>query len=572
MNQQSHSLRVAAVVGALLATTAAAQGVPQRLSFTGNLSGTGGPVAGSHNFVFTLFDAASGGTQAWTETQNALQVNNGLVFATLGTTTALTPTILNGAPLFLEVSVDGTVLSPRAAIVSVPYAVRAGTSNDAEALSGAALSELQRRVSGVCVGANAIQSISADGGVTCVSTSSGSTGDITDVTTAAGSGLQGGVASGNANLSLLTCTAGQVLKSQGATWACAADSNSGGTVTSVTAGAGLAGGTITGAGTIDIRAAGVTNAMLANNSVTVNPGTGLTGGGNIPLGGTVALGLSAPVAIFNGGTGLTTGPTGGGQYLRSVGTAWNVGTIQQSDLPALPYVGLAGNDTVGGTKTFSSPIVGSVSGSAASFTGTLAGDVTGTQGATSVVALRGRAVAATAPAVGNTLTYGGTSWGPAALDLASSNAVAGTLPAANGGTGVNGCAAAGMVLKSVTGGWTCGAAVPAPNGQLGFAWVSLGACAIYPCNTTLPAGSYNYNSGGGTIDVSHTAAGSYTVTFNGLNTPSPFGHVQVTAYGGGFSVCKVTSWGLPNVNIQCWTLSGGAMTLSNSAFDVLVVN
>ncbi|MFO0705029.1 MAG: hypothetical protein U0517_03660 [Candidatus Andersenbacteria bacterium] len=64
--------------------------------------------------------------------------------------------------------------------------------------------------------------------------------DITSVTTAAGTGLEGGTASGAAALSLLTsCGANEILKWTGAVWACAADNNSGGTVTSVTAGAGL---------------------------------------------------------------------------------------------------------------------------------------------------------------------------------------------------------------------------------------------------------------------------------------------------------------------------------------------
>jgi|HubBroStandDraft_1064217.scaffolds.fasta_scaffold01331_2 hypothetical protein len=57
-----------------------------------------------------------------------------------------------------------------------------------------------------------------------------------------------------------------------------------GTVTSVASGAGLTGGPITGAGTLSIATGGVTNAMLANPSLTVAVGTGLTGGGSVALG------------------------------------------------------------------------------------------------------------------------------------------------------------------------------------------------------------------------------------------------------------------------------------------------
>lgn len=53
------------------------------------------------------------------------------------------------------------------------------------------------------------------------------------------------------------------------------------TVTSVTSGTGLTGGPITGSGTLSVATGGVSNAMLANPSLTVAPGTDLTGGGAV---------------------------------------------------------------------------------------------------------------------------------------------------------------------------------------------------------------------------------------------------------------------------------------------------
>ena len=85
-----------------------------------------------------------------------------------------------------------------------------------------------------------------------------------------------------------------------------------GSVTSVATGAGLTGGPITKSGTISIPAGGVTNNLLANSSITVNAGSGLSGGGMVALGGTVTIANAAPslggtVTSIVAGTGLTGG-------------------------------------------------------------------------------------------------------------------------------------------------------------------------------------------------------------------------------------------------------------------------
>ncbi len=131
-----------------------------------------------------------------------------------------------------------------------------------------------------------------------------------------------------------------------------------GTVTSVATGAGLTGGPITTSGTISIPSAGVTNAMLANSSVTVKAGTGLSGGGTVALGGTVTL-TNTSLGTITGvtaGSGLTGGGTTGsvslsllqtcstGQVLAWSGTTWVCST---------PSSGLAGSGTTNGIAYFS---------------------------------------------------------------------------------------------------------------------------------------------------------------------------------------------------------------------------
>jgi hypothetical protein len=66
-----------------------------------------------------------------------------------------------------------------------------------------------------------------------------------------------------------------------------------GTITGIStaAGSGLAGGGTSGTLNLSIPAAGVTNGMLQHSSVTVTPGTALTGGGLLSLGGSTTLNL-----------------------------------------------------------------------------------------------------------------------------------------------------------------------------------------------------------------------------------------------------------------------------------------
>jgi len=81
-----------------------------------------------------------------------------------------------------------------------------------------------------------------------------------------------------------------------------------GTVTSVGSGAGLTGGPITTTGTLSIKTGGVTNAMLANPSLTVTAGTGLSGGGAVALGSSTTLNNTGVLSVTTG-AGITN--TGG---------------------------------------------------------------------------------------------------------------------------------------------------------------------------------------------------------------------------------------------------------------------
>ena len=105
--------------------------VPRLLSYQGFLTvGNAGPVSdGQYTINFRLFDQEEGGTEFWSETHLST-ISDGLVSALLGS---------NGQPIetvpmnsYLEVEIDGNVLSPRQQITSVLYSVISDSTNFAK--------------------------------------------------------------------------------------------------------------------------------------------------------------------------------------------------------------------------------------------------------------------------------------------------------------------------------------------------------------------------------------------------------------------------------------------------------
>ena len=212
-----------AVIACLTSSLALAQSFTvNSIAFNARLTDTGGaPVTGSHALAFGLYDTGSGGAALWTENVSGASFSTeGVAFVELGAITALNATIFDGRKLFLEVSVDGTTMSPRLAVVAVPYAFRAAVANNALSLNGLTDTMIQRRVTGTCTAGQAVRSIDASGGVMCENLSAGGGGTITGVT--AGNGLTGGGTSGMVSVGLMACANGEILKYNGTAWVCSA--------------------------------------------------------------------------------------------------------------------------------------------------------------------------------------------------------------------------------------------------------------------------------------------------------------------------------------------------------------
>ena len=134
----------------------------------------------------------------------------------------------------------------------------------------------------------------------------------------------------------------------------------------------------------------VDNTKLANAAVTVATGPGLAGGGMVSLGGTLTLNNTGVLSLAGGG-GITVSGANGTVTLGSTATELNTpGTLVLRDANGAFTAGtitgnLAGNATTATTAlTAGSALTALTAAITTDFTGLLAGDVTGTQGATVV--------------------------------------------------------------------------------------------------------------------------------------------------------------------------------------------
>jgi hypothetical protein len=92
------------------------------------LDADGDAVNGSVDISFALYYQAEGGTSFWTEDHagaQAVPVTGGLFHVLLGSLVPLDPADLTG-DVYLELAVDGEILTPREPLTSVVYAVEAG--------------------------------------------------------------------------------------------------------------------------------------------------------------------------------------------------------------------------------------------------------------------------------------------------------------------------------------------------------------------------------------------------------------------------------------------------------------
>ena len=87
----------------------------------------GALLTGPIDVTVRLFVAPTGGAALWTESHSQVPTHDGVFSILLGSSVPLTPALLgSSSALWLELEVEGEILSPRQRLASVPYALQAG--------------------------------------------------------------------------------------------------------------------------------------------------------------------------------------------------------------------------------------------------------------------------------------------------------------------------------------------------------------------------------------------------------------------------------------------------------------
>ncbi len=105
--------------------------VPHLLNYQGRLTDSGGaPLNGTYALTFRIYDAETAGTMLWEETQAGVVIQKGIFNILLGSVTNLG--LPFDKPYWLEIKVGNEVMSPRQAITSSGYAIRAEEADNAK--------------------------------------------------------------------------------------------------------------------------------------------------------------------------------------------------------------------------------------------------------------------------------------------------------------------------------------------------------------------------------------------------------------------------------------------------------
>ena len=116
------------VIGTLMIAVSPGWGeIPHLINYQGMLTDdSGNPLNGNYNLTFKIYSQSSGGAALWTETQNNVSVENGLLNVIMGSVSPVPSSVFSDTLRFLGITVEpNSELTPRIRLTSVGYAYRA---------------------------------------------------------------------------------------------------------------------------------------------------------------------------------------------------------------------------------------------------------------------------------------------------------------------------------------------------------------------------------------------------------------------------------------------------------------
>lgn len=120
--------RRATTAGLLLLGSGLAWGqMPQKINYQGRLFNGTVPVNGITNIEVRLYSAATNGTLRYTETNSNVVVSDGLYTFLIGDEASGLAAAVANSPVYLELVVGATTLTPREPLVAAPYALQAAS-------------------------------------------------------------------------------------------------------------------------------------------------------------------------------------------------------------------------------------------------------------------------------------------------------------------------------------------------------------------------------------------------------------------------------------------------------------
>jgi len=381
-----------ALAAAFAASTAAAQ-VPHLLGYQGRLLRADGSAAtGTAGVAFSVWDAATGGSRLWGETQT-LGLSDGYYATFLGLATTTPDGLFDGPARWIEIQVGGETLAPRQQVGAVPYAATAQS----------------------VVGSASVASLRVGGQVVF-----GSDGRLAGPARySAGAGI---AIDPSQTISLAPCSAGQTLAHDATSWFCAPHND--GTVTTVGAAAPLAVTDGTSTPQLSITQAGASSNGYLSSADWY--GFNAKYGAGTQCGGDLTGPMSAPTVVRLQSRAVSAAAPGPGQVLKwsAVSTQWEPGADQFTNVTASAPLTAQGS---GSTSVQLSMLAAGrdqdgylASADWAAFEAkaekTCGGDLSGSLPSPAVVALQSHAVSADTPQPGQVLYWDGLKWTPTTLE------------------------------------------------------------------------------------------------------------------------------------------------------------